>query len=410
MKRHLLRLRRSSVDPTGPPGRLRSFLIEFLGTEAGGGAILLASAVLAMVMANGPLSRIYEDLWTTAPSFSRPGWLLLDVRHWVNEGLMAVFFFLVGLEIKREFTRGELRDRKQAALPLAGALGGMMLPAGIYLLVNAGGDLRGWPIPMATDIAFAIGLVALLGRLAPLPIKLFILALAIVDDLGAVVVVAISAPERIRIAWFVGACVCTGVAILARSLWVRSRWTIAAVGILMWILTLRSGVHPTVAGVALAFMIPSGPPMLERLERSLHPWSSFVILPVFALANAGVHLSPLFSKALQSPVTLGVVLGMVTGKTLGVFGAAWLSIRFRLAKMPTGVRYMQLLGAAAICGVGFTVSLFMAALSFEGEMLANAKIGILVGSFLSAALGSLILWSSRDRIRHEKSFFMKGLK
>lgn len=399
MKRHLLRLRRSSVDPTGPPGRLRSFLIQFLRTESGGGAILLAATVLALVLANGPLSSTYEDLWTATLSFSRPAWLLLDVRHWVNEGLMALFFFLVGLEIKREFTRGELRDRKQAALPLVGAVGGMMLPAGIYLLVNAGGDLRGWPIPMATDIAFAIGLVALLGRLVPLPIKLFILTLAIADDLGAVVVVAIAAPETIRITWLLALLVCVGVAILSKVLWIRSLWTIAAVGILMWFLTLRSGVHPTIAGVALAFMIPSGPPLIERLERALHPWSSFVILPLFAFANAGVDLSPLFSNAFQSPITVGIALGMVVGKTVGIFGAAWLSIRFRLARLPPGVRGIQLLGAAAICGVGFTVSLFMAALSFEGKMLANAKIGILVGSVLSAVLGSLILWSSRDRIR-----------
>lgn len=399
MQRFLFRLKGSSVDPTGPRRRLRSFLVDFLRTEAGGGAVLLGATVLALVWANSRLSSLYEDLWAATPAFLPSAWFALDAREWINEGLMTLFFFLVGLEIKREFTRGELRDRKQAALPLAAAVGGMILPAGIYLLVNAGGgELRGWPVPMATDIAFAIGLISLLGRLVPLAIKLFILTLAIVDDIGAVVVIAISAPERIRIAWLLAAAIFLGAAILSRGLWTRSIWTVAGVGVLMWLLTLRSGVHPTVAGVALAFMIPSGPPMLERLERSLHPWSSFVILPLFALANAGVDFSPLFSNALRSPVTLGVLLGMVVGKTLGIFGAAWLSIRFRLAKLPTGVRDMQLLGAAAICGVGFTVSLFMAALSFEGKMLANAKIGILVGSLLSAALGSLILWSSRDRI------------
>jgi len=388
--------RTKRADGSHDRRRRRSFLIEFLRTEAGGGVTLLAATLLALAWANSPLSNLYEA-WTTGSS-GYSGWLPLDAKQWINEGLMTVFFFIVGLEIKWEFTHGELKDPKRAALPLAGAVGGMMLPAGIYLLINAGGaELAGWPVPMATDIAFAIGLVSLLGKLVPLPIKLFILTLAIADDLGAVAVIAISSPEKIRIVWLAVAAACVAAATLSRALWTRSPWTVFAVGVLVWLATFRSGVHPTVAGVALAFMIPSGPEgpvILERFENALHPWSSFVIMPLFAIANAGVDLSS-FSDAVRSRVALGVVLGLVAGKTLGIFGAAWLAVRFRLAKAPPNIRNSQLLGAAAICGMGFTVSLFMANLVFEGEVLATAKMGILAGTLLSAALGSLILWGSQ---------------
>lgn len=382
----------------------RAFLVEFLRTEAGGGALLLAATLAALWWANSGLSRSYESIWTAIPGAGLASWLTLDLRHLINDGLMTLFFFVVGLEIKRELTQGELRNPRLAALPLAGALGGMAIPAGLFLAVTGGGPgARGWPIPMATDIAFAIGVVSLLGRLVPIGVKMFILTLAIADDIGAVAVIAISRPDEISSTWLAGSVVVVIATIALRNAWARSGLTIALVAALTWLLFQQSGVHPTLAGIAVALMIPTTPKALKtvrHLERILHPWTSLVILPLFALANAGVQLTAASFSFAGSSVTLGVVLGLVLGKTLGIFGASWLAVRSGIAQLPEGVRQLQLLGAAAICGIGFTVSLFMASLSLEGSLLASAKVGILIGSATSAVAGSVLLWlasGSRQR-------------
>lgn len=383
-------------DGTGRSRPLRSFLVEFLRTEASGGALLLASAVAALWWANSSFSNVYESIWTATPGVGSARWPSFDLRHLINDGLMTLFFFVVGLEIKRELTQGELRNPRLAALPIAGALGGMAIPAAVFLAVTRGGPgVRGWPIPMATDIAFAIGVASVLGKLVPLGIKLFILALAIADDIGAVAVIAVSRPDEINVTWLAGSVVVASVAIALRGLWVGSGLTIALAAALTWLVFQQSGVHPTLAGVAVALMIPTTSKaggIAHRLEQTLHPWTSLVILPLFALANAGVSLTAAPFSSAGSSVTLGVVLGLVLGKTLGIFSASWLALRLGFARMPEGLRHLQLLGAAAICGIGFTVSLFMASLLLEGPLLESAKVGILIGSAMSAVAGSILLW------------------
>jgi NhaA family Na+:H+ antiporter len=324
--------------------------------------------------------------------------LHIDVLEFVNDALMAVFFFVVGLEIKRELVKGELRDRRTAALPVIAAIGGMIVPALLYVAINAGSStVHGWGIPMATDIAFAVGVVALLGKRVPVALKLFLLSLAVVDDLGAIAVIAIFYTSSIAFGWLLGA---AGVFVLIgglRVLRVPSVIPYVLFGIIAWYCMFKSGVHATVAGVALGFLIPLAPmrgqegrpSMAERLEDALHPWSAYVIVPIFALCNAGVILTiDALRDAASSQVTWGVAVGLVVGKTVGVAATSLLAIKFGVVNRPRGVSNLHMVGIAMAAGIGFTVALFVTNLAFtDAASAGQSRIGIL-GASLVAALGS----------------------
>ncbi|HZB72360.1 MAG TPA: Na+/H+ antiporter NhaA [Acidimicrobiales bacterium] len=405
-------------------------LRQFLHTESGGGIALLVAAVVALVWANSPWSGGYESLWSTELRLSLGGVELSeDLRHWVNDGLMAIFFFVVGLEIKRELVVGELRAPRTAALPALAALGGMVVPAALYLAVNAGREgVDGWGIPMATDIAFAVGVVALLGSRVPSALKLFLLTLAIVDDIGAILVIALVYSDGVDAgALAVAALAGVGVVVLRR---LGVDWPLAyvAAGIVLWVATYQSGVHATIAGVVLGLLTPARPvaPDLltqdwvsdlaedpspqdlatlrrvarssvspaERLQHDLHPLTSFVIVPLFALANAGVVIERgAFDAPGAGAVALGIGAGLVAGKVIGITGATWLAVRTGVGRLPSGVTVRHLVGVAGVAGIGFTVSLFIAGLAFPEApgLEAAAKIGILIASVVAAVVGSAIL-------------------
>jgi NhaA family Na+:H+ antiporter len=407
--------------------------------EAAGGIVLFIAAVAALAWANSPWSGAYEALWTTEVVLEVGGLSLAeDLRHWINDGLMVLFFLVVGMEIKYEITAGELRDPRAAMVPIAAAAGGMVVPAAIYASLNAGGaGAAGWGIPMATDIAFALGVVALLGRRIPASARVFLLSLAIVDDIGAIAVIGVFYSEGLSLAWL-GAAVAGVLAIVAlRWLRVWSFYPYLLIGGFTWLATYQSGVHATIAGVVLGLLTPAKPlldeaqarrlaresapdrldakqlrkfqfllgesvPVAERVEYTLHPWTSYVVLPIFALANAGIDLrGGVLADAPGSAVTVGIVLGLVLGKTVGVLSTSWLAVRLRLGRLPTGVTWPMLTGLSAIAGIGFTVSLFIAGLAFPpGSLIqADAKVGILVGSVIAAAAGAAVLWFGARRHR-----------
>ncbi len=372
----------------------------FLQTESASAVLLLGAAFVALLWANSPWDARYFDLWDRDTArevgpFDTPATL----RLWVNEGLMAVFFLVAGLELKRELTRGELASRRLAALPIAAALGGMVVPALISTAFNAGGEgARGWGIPMATDIAFALGVLALLGRRVPLALKVFVLSLAIVDDLGAILVIAVFYAGHIEAGWL--ALSVSLLALVAVLIWAELRtWMVLLpLGLLAWAAMLQSGVHPTIVGVALGLLAPgrAAPGLeagLDRLENRLHPWSSYLVVPIFALANAGLALNRDFVEAaLESEVTAGVVAGLVLGKPLGIVAFAWLAVRLGLASLPREVRWPHLAGAGMLAGIGFTVSLFIASLAFDDPALADqARAGVLAASVLAGVLGCAAL-------------------
>ncbi len=375
-------------------------LREFIDVEVAGGLVLLAGAVVALVWANLGEPGQYESLWRSHLRLGAgPVVLDLELRHWINDLLMAFFFFVVGLEIKRELVDGELRGARRAALPAIAALGGMVAPALIYLVLNSAGDAaRGWGIPMATDIAFAVGLLALFGKRIPVGLKVFLLSLAIVDDIGAIAVIAAFYSANIGLAPLILAA--SSVAAFAAS-W-RSRPPLRRPLLLVlaaaaWAALYTSGVHATIAGVALGLCVPAGgepdPSPAERLGHVLHPWTSFGIVPIFALANAGVALpAGGLSAALGHPVAAGIVAGLVAGKLLGISLASYLAVRLGLAVLPAGVGWGSVIGVAALGGIGFTVSLFITELAFADRTLSDAaKVGVLAGSTLAAALGCLLL-------------------
>ncbi len=391
--------------------KLVNAMAEFLRLEAAGGLLLFAAAVLAMGFANSPLSGLYErfldtpvELRVGAFEIAKP--LLL----WINDGLMAVFFFLVGLELKREVLDGELSRRSQIVLPAAAAAGGMVVPGLLYAGLNWGDPvlLRGWAIPTATDIAFAIGLLTLFGRRVPVGLKIFLLTLAILDDLGAIVIIALFYTEKLSLA----ALATTGLAAAVLAAFNRRGLTAVPayllVGLVMWAAVLKSGVHATLAGVALAFFIPlrtadaaEREPPLRRLERELHPLVAFAILPLFAFANSGVSLEGITLASLAQPVPAGIALGLLLGKVIGVFGASGIVVGLGLARLPEGVRWGQILGVAMLCGVGFTMSLFIAGLAFEGQaagLAIESRLGILCGSIVAGVAGTLTLRVALPRI------------
>ena len=410
-------------------------LAQFLRVEAAGGVLLAVAAAVALVWANSPWRAGYEALWATPVDISVGSFHLAEDLHGVvNDGLMAIFFFVVGLEIKREWTVGELRDRRQAALPAMAALGGMVVPALIYLAFNTGGpEARGWGIPMATDIAFAVGVMALLGRRVPPPLKVFLLTLAIVDDLGAIVVIAVVYSDDLAPGFLLAAAAVVAAVGVLRRLHVTYPPIFVAAGVGLWLCLHESGVHATIAGVVMGLLTPAVPlqpdlqtqavvdalenrdeltveevrataaaikgsvSIAERVGELLHPWSSYVIVPLFALANAGIVLQ---RDALTGATSVfaGVGLGLIVGKCVGVTGFAWLTIRLGVAQLPRGVVWGQFVGVAVLAGIGFTVSLFITELAFtDDDLVAAAKLGILVASILAAVIGALVLVSAGRR-------------
>ena len=418
--------------------RLARPVARFLAIEASSGILLLIATVVALLWANSPWKDSYASFLNAPVIFDAgPVGFHLTVHKFVNDALMAFFFFVVGIEIKRELVRGELRDRKAAALPIAAALGGMIVPALIYVLFNAGTPTaQGWGIPIATDIAFAVGIVSLLGNRVPVALKLFLLSLAVADDLGAIAVIAIFYSKSISFLWLGGAVVLLAMVwfMRRRRIWYGPMYF--ALGVVVWYCMLKSGVHPTVAGVAMGFLIPTDPllpdldaeaiadrlenreelsaedvqhasffikesvPVGERLVDRLLPWTSYVVIPLFALCNAGVLLtSEAMGQAVGSSVTWGVGLGLLVGKTIGVFGAAMLAIKLGIAVRPRGATNLHMIGIALAAGIGFTVALFVTGLAFEEPAYAEqAKVGILMASFVAAALSAAVLRIASSRV------------
>ena len=367
----------------------RSFLAvrDHLSGEAGPGLVLMAAAAAALIVANSPLSEAYSHAL-----HAKLG--PLGVQHWINDGLMAIFFLFVGLEVKREVVAGDLSTPAARRLPVIAAVAGMVVPALVYLAVTRGEPalIRGWAIPAATDIAFAIGVLALLGSRAPASLKLFLTTVAIVDDIGAVAIIAIAYTSGLDLPALGAAAVLLAVLLLLNRRGVRSLWPYLLVAALLWIAVLRSGVHATVAGVLAALFIPLGEDdhaPLDRLEHALSPWVSYAILPVFAFANAGVALG---DAPLWAPLPLGVALGLFIGKQLGVFGAMRGAVALRWAEKPEGAGWAQLYGVALLAGIGFTMSLFIGGLAFTDPLLIEeVKVGVLGGSLLSALAGYAVL-------------------
>ncbi len=434
--------RHRPADPQGDARepliqRLAEPLAQFLRVEAAGGVALLACTVLALALANSPWAAPFAEVWQTQFGVTFGGFALRKpLVLWINDGLMTIFFFVVGLEIKRELVLGELRDPRKAALPAAAALGGMVVPAAIYLLFQRGEPgSSGWAIPMATDIAFVVGFLALFGSRVPLGLKILLLTLAIVDDIGAVLVIAVAFTEEIALPMLGLATAGFGIVLLCRWSGVRAVPVYVAIGAGIWLAFLKSGVHPTVAGVLLGLLTPSRPwfgersllkvlagtgerlrqdraadeemkhheeaaqllsdtaretiSPLDRLETALHPWVAFGIMPLFALANAGVRVE---LPALTSPVAIAVAAGLVLGKPLGIVAFSAVAVKLGLARLPDGVNWKVLIGAGCLAGIGFTMSLFIAGLALDGELLEAGKVGTLTGSALSAIAACALLW------------------
>lgn len=419
----------------------------FITHSSSGGIILFISAIAALIFANSSLQDMYHHWWETKLTIGWEGFALSkSTHHWINDGLMAVFFFVIGLELKREVIGGELSSPKDAVLPIMAGLGGMIVPALLFVLVNQGpsGTLHGWGIPMATDIAFALGIIYLLGDRVPTPIKVFLTALAIADDIGAVLVIAFFYSSDISLVSLVGGLLAVVVLGIGNWAGVRSIWFYGVIGILgVWVAFVLSGVHATIAGILAALMIPADVKIseirlvekmkalalnlkeaetndvsllteaqwtiisemrrltkmaltpLQRLEHALHPVVAFFIMPIFAFANAGVSLQGTTFESLQNPVTLGIILGLFVGKPLGIIGISWLTIRMGWATLPNQTSWMQLIGVAFLGGVGFTMSLFITELAFtSSEIVIQAKVGILLASLFAGIAGFWLLRKS----------------
>jgi len=386
-----------------------SSISKFLKLESASGIILMFATVLALVCANTPL-QIYYSLILDTPVEIRIGALEIakPLLLWINDGLMAVFFFLVGLELKRELVEGELSDKRNIVLPGVGAIGGMAVPAMVYIFFNAGDStaMSGWAIPAATDIAFALGVLSLLGSRVPTTIKIFLTSLAIFDDIGAIIIIAIFYTVNISLAALVVVSFCILTLAVLNKRNVESNSLYILIGIVMWVAMLKSGVHATLAGVVLAMFIPiksktdSSYSPLKSLEHDLHSAVAFFVLPVFAFANAGISFSGVGAEQVFHSVPLGIALGLFLGKQVGIFGVCWFAIKLNLARLPTGMSWIGLYGTAALCGIGFTMSLFIGALAFEGSgtnQLFDERLGIIIGSLASGILGYLIL---RTSLRH----------
>ncbi|MCV4275650.1 Na+/H+ antiporter NhaA [Pseudomonas capsici] len=386
--------------PSSETPRAVAILARFLASESAGGIVLMGAALAALIVANSPLASGYFAILHSV-------WLGLSVELWINDGLMAIFFLMVGLEIKREVLAGGLSTWEQRALPGFAAAGGMLVPALIYLAINWGNaqTIGGWAIPAATDIAFALGVLSLLGKRVPTSLKVFLAALAILDDLGAVTIIAFFYSSGLNLPMLLASFATLALLVVMNRLKVRRLLPYLITGALLWFFVLQSGVHATLAGVALALCIPLGKPEEEArspllfLEEKLHYWVAFAIVPVFGFANAGVSLAGISADNLLDPVPLGVALGLFVGKQIGVFLAALLAIRAGLAVLPQGSNWVQLYGVALLCGIGFTMSLFIGNLAFPGaaHLVDEVKIGVLMGSGLAAIAGVLLLRSRFSR-------------
>jgi NhaA family Na+:H+ antiporter len=379
--------------------RARDALGEFTRDEAAGAVVLVAGTLIGLLWANLATAG-YHSFWGRELRFSLVGISVHETwAQLVNDGLMVVFFFVVGLEIKRELVTGELRDRRAAALPFFAAIGGMAVPALLFLAVTAGNPAlaRGWAIPMATDIAFVMGIVALLGRRVPPALRLFLLTLAIVDDIGAIIVIAVFYSDGLAFGWLAGGVALLGLVVVMQRARVNRIWPYAVVAVPFWFCILESGVHATIAGVLLGLATPARPldgrPVLEELEHWFHPVSAFVVVPIFAVANAGIVLTGgSLSDALTSSLAWGVVVGLLLGKPIGITAGAWLARASKVGRLPDGLGFAQLLGGAIVAGIGFTVSLFVTELSFgPGARADIAKLAILVTSALAAVSGAVVL-------------------
>jgi NhaA family Na+:H+ antiporter len=385
---------------------------EFLKLESASGILLVVAGALAMVAANTMLAGWYEALLST-PFKIQLGDFKLDkaLVVWVNDLLMAIFFLLVGLEIKREVVMGELSDGAKVALPAVAAVGGMVVPAAIYAWINWGDPvgIRGWAIPSATDIAFALGVLSLFGERVPVGLKIFLMTLAVLDDLGAIVVIALFYTSDLSVEALLLAGLAIAGLLALNRFGVRQVAPYILVGLVLWVCVLKSGVHATLAGVVTALFVPARDPAdpqhppLTRLEHALHPWVAFGILPIFAFANAGVNLEGLTVDDLLQPIPLGIMLGLVAGKQVGVFCFAWLAVKLGLARLPSGVDFKQVYGAAILCGIGFTMSLFIGMLAFEntaaGEVIVTDRLGVLSGSLIAAVAGFVVLHLALPRGR-----------
>jgi NhaA family Na+:H+ antiporter len=420
-------------DARGTTVRLLSPFLDFLKTEALGAILLASSAILALIWANSPWSGSYENLWSARFAITVAGQSLdLDLRHWVNDGLMTIFFFVVGLEIKREITSGHLANRRAALLPVVAAIGGMAVPALIYLLVAGQTAPRGWAIPMATDIALAIGVMSVAKGRTPASLRAFLLGLAIVDDIGAIVIIAVVYSSGVAFGWLTAAGVGIGMALLIRRTGVQSVLVYVVVGIAVWYALFEGGIHPTIAGVIMGVMAPTtarsesnfidieevddfsrsddestddakgkgSVSVVEWLEHVLHPWSSYFIVPVFALANSGIHVSiDGLRDAAGSAVTWGVFLGLLMGKPLGIILATKIAVRTGVADSPVGATGTHMLGAGTAAGIGFTVALFITELALDNPVdQTNAKLAILLASVVAviAALAILLTRKTAD--------------
>ncbi len=391
--------------------RLYTGIREFLRMEAAGGIVLGAAAVLALIASNSGLASFYA-LFLDLPVELRIGQLQIakPLLLWINDGLMAIFFLLVGLEIKRELVEGELSSLRQAALPAIAAIGGMAVPALIYVLCNLTDPvaLHGWAIPAATDIAFAVGVLSLLGARVPIGLKVFLLALAIFDDLGAIVIIAVFYTADLSVLSLLLAGGMLIVMFALNRLGVTRTAPYALLGIVLWVCVLKSGVHATLAGVAMAFAIPmhaaEGESPLRQLEHALHPWVAFLVVPLFGFANAGVSFAGMTASGLTDGVTIGIAAGLFVGKQLGVFGAVYASVRLGFARLPEGVGWAGLYGAGVLAGIGFTMSLFIGTLAWDtADYAAPLRIGVLGGSLLSGIVGYLLLFACRSVAPIEQS-------
>lgn len=377
---------------------------QFFESEKSSGLTLIAFTVLSLILANTSIQHAYIEFWETPLAG-------LKLEHWVNDGLMAVFFLLVGLELKHEFTAGELSSLKKATLPIFSALGGMIVPAGIFICMNLGKPgVSGFGIPMATDIAFALGALSLLGNKVPLSIKVFLTALAVIDDLGAIVVIGVFYTKTIFWLHFLLAIGIFIALLILNKLKVRSLWIYVPLGIAMWYFMLHSGIHATISGVLLAFAVPvstqpGSKSPANRLQKALHYPVPFIILPLFALVNTAIPIGADWTTALLEPVSLGIILGLVSGKPLGIFLFSWLSIRLKLAEKPKGTTWNQIIGVGILGGIGFTMSIFVTILAFnDAEMITHSKVAILVSSLLAGLIGfTWLRISFRDRKKHVRS-------
>ncbi|QOV89631.1 Na+/H+ antiporter NhaA [Humisphaera borealis] len=430
-----------SFLPPRPIDRIISPVSRFMHVEAMGGVVLLISAIVAIALANSPVSKDFLGFWKTPVGlqigtfeFRHP------LYHLINDGLMAIFFFVVGLEVKREIVHGELRGIRQAALPLAAALGGMIVPAGVFLLLQ-GSDpqaRRGWGIPMATDIAFVVGCMAVLGRRVPHGLRVLLLSLAIADDIGAILVIAVGYTASLSMGWLAIGLAGFVLVFLMGRLGIRSFAVYTVVGTFIWFAFHESGVHATIAGVILGLMTPANRALgtegakrfLDRIASTLkrndwndegktvgrirsrytvaremvsplsfllhvlHPWVSFVIMPVFALANAGVPFSP---EDLGKPIAVAIMAGLFLGKPVGIAAVSYLAVKLRIAQLPSGVSWLQIVGGGVLAGIGFTMALFIAGLAVQGQLLSEAKVGVLAASAASAAVGMIILYVAHAR-------------